>query len=480
MRLMLVEWANALPELTQVVSKLREDGHQILYWVRNSFYFKVNESDFSGTIFHEHIHAREGKPAERLKIADFEPIGSDVVAHFFETESVFMFMTERYYPEKTVQEKKQLFYDLLRYWHGLIIKIKPEAAIFEEIPHHLHSYVAYSVLKFFNIKTIIINAIGFQNRLLITSDIEFNSPELRLRLRENAVKEFNLENLSPEIRINLDKGTNYTKTPSQVIDLYNEQKTKNKQGNVRIARLIFWLKIFFSPRIVRMILRYFKNRIIGNAKREYISVQKPPDFNLKYIYVPLHYQPEASTNILGGIFRNQINFIEILSASLPKGWKIYVKEHPVLFYVNGIGYNSFRFKGFYNRIAGMKGVKIIPMDTDTFELVEHCQAVATVTGTALWESVLRSRPALMFGNNWFQGCPGIFKTDNVEKCKAALNLIKDGNFKMDKQDLVRFLFAVDEAAIIGNLSFIKSKDTVDSAVNVDSIYQSIAKLVKEF
>ncbi|MFA5175245.1 MAG: hypothetical protein WC430_02355 [Patescibacteria group bacterium] len=479
MRVMLMEWANSLPELVDVASKLKENGHQILYWVRNDSHFKVDESAFFGTIFHSHIEAREGKPAIGLKLTDFEPLGSDIIFNFFNAESVFMYNVERYYPKKKAQEKKQLFYDLLRYWYGLTVKLKPDVAIFEEIPHHLHSHVAYSVLKFFNIKIIILNSIGLNNRLLITSDIKFNSQKLRLRMKENSDKDFNLGDLSPEIKININNGTNYTKLPTQTIALYNEQKIKNKNNNnVLVAKLIFWLKIFISFRIFRITYNFVKNRIGGNAKKEYLKAQKLPDFNLKYIYVPLHYQPEASTNILGGMFVNQINLIEILSASLPEGWNIYVKEHPIQFYVNGIGYNSYRFKGFYNRISNIKGVKIIPMDTDTFKLIEECKAVATVTGTAAWESVLRLKPALIFGDNWFQDCPGIFKVNNVEKCKAALNFIKNGSFKTTKQDIIRFLFSVEEATIFGNFSFIKSEDTVDSATNVDNIYKSIIESMK--
>ncbi|MCX6722767.1 MAG: hypothetical protein NT094_01705, partial [Candidatus Staskawiczbacteria bacterium] len=82
---MLIEWADSLPELVKVIDRLKEDGHQILYWVRNDTYFKVNKDDFPGTIFHEHKCAREGKPAVGLNLSDFDPLGPDIVSNFFET-----------------------------------------------------------------------------------------------------------------------------------------------------------------------------------------------------------------------------------------------------------------------------------------------------------------------------------------------------------------------------------------------------------
>ncbi len=472
-----MEWADSLPELVEVAGKLKKDGHQVLYWVRNSFHFKVDETLFPDTTFHEHVCAREGKPPKGINLTDFEFLGPDIVSNFFEAESVLMFMMERYCPGKTIQEKKQLFYDLLRYWYGLIIKIKPDVAIFEEIPHHLHSHVAYSVLKFLNIKTVIVNSINIKDRLLITLDNKFYSPELETRIKNNLNKNFGWENLSPEIKMNLELKTCLRETPFQNLYHYHERKIKNKYGiSMPAAKLIYWLKIFFSLRIGKIIYQYIKNRISGNAEKEYLSVQKTPDFNSKYIYAPLHFQPEASTTVLGGIFANQIIYLEMLSASLPGGWKIYVKEHPVQFYNNGIGYNPFRFKGYYQRISMIKGVEIVPMNTDTYKLIERCQITATITGTAAWETVLRLKPAMIFGDNWFQNCPGIFKINNVSKCKEVIDLINNDNYKIKKEELIRYLFSLEEATIRGNFYFFaKQESSLDETANINNIYDGIIK-----
>ena len=50
-----------------------------------------------------------------------------------------------------------------------------------------------------------------------------------------------------------------------------------------------------------------------------------------FVYVPLHLQPERSTNPLGGVFDEQYLMVGMISSELPSGWRIYVKEHPSQF-----------------------------------------------------------------------------------------------------------------------------------------------------
>lgn len=477
---MLIEWGSSLPELTEVASKLKETGHDILYWVRNDSYSEVNKSLFPNTIFHDHIKAREGKPALEFKLTKFDPVGSDVMSNFFETESVFLFMIERYYPEKTIQEKKQLFFDLLTYWYGVIVKLKPEVVIFDQIPHHLHTHVVYAVIKFFNIKAIIINSTTLKDKLLITSDVKYNSPDLDSSLKKNLGKNFNLIDLDEELRNVLETQTPLKLNSFQIVNEYHKQKSKkNANTNFLFIKIKYWLKILLSGRFLNLFYRYLKNRLIGNAKKEYLKFQTVPDFSSKFIYVPLHFQPESTTTVLGGIFANQINLIEILSASLPEGWKIYVKEHPVQFYSNGISYNPFRYKGYYERISSIKGVEIIPLNIESSKLIESCQLTATVTGTAAWESTLRLKPAFIFGDIWFQSGPGIFKISNVQKCKEALALIESG-FKITKQELINYLFCLQESTVLGNLYlFFKPGSALDTTTNVNNIFKSVIRSMEK-
>ena len=126
------------------------------------------------------------------------------------------------------------------------------------------------------------------------------------------------------------------------------------------------------------------------------------DLDQKYIYVPLHNQPEMSTSALGGIYRDQVLLIETLARQLPAGWRIYVKENP--------RQGSFaRGPLFFHRLTRIPSVTLMPSNANTFALSANAQFVATVTGTAGWEAIRQGRPALVFGAAFYQSLPGIVR-----------------------------------------------------------------------
>jgi hypothetical protein len=147
------------------------------------------------------------------------------------------------------------------------------------------------------------------------------------------------------------------------------------------------LKSIFDFSIFQKFWFFLLKNFDSNIKKEYERVQQNPDFTKKFIYFPLHYQPERNSSPQGGFFVDQILMAETLSASLPDGWFIYIKEHPIQWLVRGLSYFSYRFRGYYEVLARLKNVKLVPMKTNTYELIKYSQVVATITGTAGWEAL---------------------------------------------------------------------------------------------
>lgn len=124
------------------------------------------------------------------------------------------------------------------------------------------------------------------------------------------------------------------------------------------------------------------------------------DYEAKFVYIPLHNQPEMSTSALGGVFRDQALVIETVARHLPEGWKIYVKENP--------RQNAFaRGPLFWHRVLRLPDVQILPSHAPTHELTARAQLTATVAGTAGWEALIKGRPALVFGGGWWKSFPGV-------------------------------------------------------------------------
>ena len=130
-------------------------------------------------------------------------------------------------------------------------------------------------------------------------------------------------------------------------------------------------------------------------------VDKNVDFDCNYVYFPLHLQPEMTTDVLGGIYSDQLLAIEKLQTMLPPDWMIYVKENPKQT-------KRMRLDYFFKRLKLIPKVKYLDRSIDTYALMEHAKFVATITGTAAWEAISGGKNALIFGRIWYESFPGIF------------------------------------------------------------------------
>lgn len=128
---------------------------------------------------------------------------------------------------------------------------------------------------------------------------------------------------------------------------------------------------------------------------------QPVDLNAPFVYVPLHNQPEMSTQSLGGVFRDQVLAVEAMASVLPEGWRIYVKENPRQgAYARG--------PMFFHRLSRIRGVQFVPSETSTHELSTRAKITATVAGTAGWEALRKGKPVVVFGGGWWRDFPGVF------------------------------------------------------------------------
>ena len=145
-----------------------------------------------------------------------------------------------------------------------------------------------------------------------------------------------------------------------------------------------------------------------------------------FIYFPLHMQPEASTNPLGGFFSDQLRAVRLLADALPVGWRLAVKEHPHQ-------QIALRPVGWHDALASTPGVTLVPMDWDSFGLQRECRAVATVTGAAAWEAWLKGKPAIVFGHILYQSAPAIFPVRTRLEAHEALRAIREGRAPLPEE-----------------------------------------------
>lgn len=471
MRLFFI-WADESREIVDAIAALQERGHEILYWVGH-----MGEGDgldkISGAVLHGHYAAWAGNPPDSMR-AMMLPPSEALIKEFAPIENIVLHMMAKRFDGRPVDDRRHLYFRMLGYWHAVIEKYRPGAIIFPTVPHTVYNYIIYEIARRRNIKTVMFEDTWVSDRLLTYQDFREGSRELREALARNHGKDFRIEELSDDLR---DYYQKQVSPESEVPPVYLAHWKKTYSGIHGFMR-----KLEFVPgslkdwSIFRKTCRYLTKRIRPNLRREYTRLARRPDFSLPFVYFPLSYQPERTTSPQGDVFVDQILAAEMLAASLPNGWQLYVKEHPYQWWARtGITYSSVRYPKYYESIATLPNARLIPIETNSFHLTNKSRAVAVVTGTAGWEGLMRSKAALVFGYPWYRDCPGVLRVNSVETCREALMKIGAG-FAPKPQDIINYLKSFDEATIHGYIErFVDRQSKLNRRESISNIFEVIQR-----
>jgi len=466
------------PMLAEVARNLQKQGIEVSYWAGSKKGFEEASRDkkyFPYTVFHNTFDAVELIPAPGIDALQFDPPGKELLRNLFPCESQVLVMMNSVDPDVNISlsRKKHIYYEYVRYWYGMLDKLKPDALLFSDIPHLAFQFVAYHLAKLMGIRIVMYRAIQVKGRLLFLQDIE---RYLKVEEEMDAGRRgshFTLEDLSPDVRAYYDAQVKSQRDPSpfymkgryteDLMRSYVLMPSVSAIGKHVRSGLFFntmhrYARQFFHKKRIASLDGFYHSgfalrqnlirwqRMRGHFQKEHARFRQDPDLSQKYIHVSLQNQPECSTSAMGDIFVDQILMIKILSQAMPAGWVLYVKENPLQWIAPRA--QTGRYKGYYEEIAKIKNVVLVSTTLSTFELTDNSQAVATVTGTAGWEAVLRGKPALIFGYTWYMYCAGMFRISDTDSCRGALQKISCG-YKPCKQEVLRFLAAVDRASVRG-------------------------------
>ena len=201
------------------------------------------------------------------------------------------------------------------------------------------------------------------------------------------------------------------------------------------------------------------------------------DLDVPYIFVALQCEPERQTCPAGGVYGNQYLMIDLLSKLIPDGWKIYVKEHLSQFKKYQAAERAKSIE-YYKMIASMPKVELVPLTYTSFELIDGAKASATVSGSVGWESVVRGKPALLFGYSWYRDFKGVFVSHNLKDCRDAIRQIENG-YQVNIDDIKNFVQIVERHSIKGYIDKIYEKmNFISPEKNVENLARAIYEFVR--
>ena len=268
--------------------------------------------------------------------------------------------------------------------------------IFSDIPHEGCVYAYYAIAQAMDIPTIICRQSISYDYFYITADIS--------------------SNLKPEpIGNNKDFKINFSNEPAEPKYMHNKKvfcKFPLKELLDVITKGLFVLPLIKGNAKHRLYLAYSKYSYQRHYQK---NISKGVDLNgKKYVYFPLHYQPEMTTNVLGGKYVNQAAAIYKLRTILPDEYTIVIKENPIQDWY-------MREKSFFTLINSLPNIVYVPLETSSYKLLKDADAVATITGTAGFEALYYKKPVICFGLPWYKFLPGVFDFDNINDIQEVLN-----------------------------------------------------------
>lgn len=125
---------------------------------------------------------------------------------------------------------------------------------------------------------------------------------------------------------------------------------------------------------------------------------------LRYVFFPLHTEPEVSLLVYGRPYVNQIEIIRMLAMSLPIDTVLVVKEHPWM-----VGKRTLAA---YAKMLNIPRVRFADPRLEARALIQEADLVAVVTGSVALEAAMLGKPVLTFGD-----CPyNLLPNTMVRRC----------------------------------------------------------------
>jgi hypothetical protein len=517
-RVVALEWN--LPMLIDVLVELsKRYGWELVYCVSEGTETQFKRH-FPSAIYHDTVDARFGRPPPELRDM---PVGTIDQPTFEALGSMQLLALKQMNRQEllggfALHDRIILFNRLTGYWSAVFDKFQPDVLINPNPPHVVYDYIAHAVARSRGVRTIMFEWLTSTGLLAATDDFGDGVPSVMEAYRrlcanppaEPVVLSERMEEHWRGLRGDYERAKPFGFTINQAAGIAAAQATQRKiflkharsaltlllrdprrlrslpQELARAALIAtapptvagHYQGRFFKtgevpPELARRVDRY-RRQHVNAVKSYYDSLATAPDLEAPYVYVALHAQPERSTNPNGGVFDEQDVMIGLIASAVPKGWRIYVKEHPGQFFPflpdNG------RWTTTYDAMLEHPGVSFVPRNTSSFDLIDNAKAVASISGTACWEAVVRGIPALVFGEAWYKGCEGTYNVRSCSDCKHAVARIAAGA-RPDPEAVRLFLRAIEEVCVA---AYVNDEDATIARISPEENVALLAQTINYF
>jgi len=185
-----------------------------------------------------------------------------------------------------------------------------------------------------------------------------------------------------------------------------------------------WEKSYFSP---MQVARNFLSKKATRLAARFVYQRPRPDE--RYVFFPLHVTRDFKIAVVTPHLVDQEAMIGQLSAALPQGHKLYLKEHPM-----GIGRTPARE---LRRLGRLDNVRVIKPEYNTHEMIKDAEAVVVISSTVGFDAMTYSKPVITFGRPYYRFEGLTFDVDDMQHLRGVVREALD--YEPDPERLVQYL-----------------------------------------
>jgi hypothetical protein len=341
-------------------------------------------------------------------------------------------------------DRKYRYYMGLAFWHTVFEENAIDIVLLSGATHGLnYDGILLGVAEHYHTAVYSLNTVGIHRWAAFLFDHKRNQPVVLHNEKKIAsMNEYLVDGEHDVLHVWLD-GNENVETSSKIgrVQQYILKQVYRLFGYYGRATLVAIMRrTLFLPRQICssgfQISLYDTLKCYGrmSSNRRFLKKKEvKASLDEKYIYYPLSFEPEATTQTKTTL-ESQLVIIKMLSECLPPGWKVYVKEHPHqyrlnndLFYYYVVNGDLFKTKRYYERICDMPNVVLVSSRYSGREIAKKSQAVASINGSVLLEAVQIEKPILLFSEyHPFFHADSVLKCFSYDACKQNVEKIYHG------------------------------------------------------
>jgi hypothetical protein len=323
-------------------------------------------------------------------------------------------------------------------WEKIIEKYKPGYVISETVTG-LWNYILYLICQHRKIKYLSIQTTKNTGRYYFSDDQYGNWPEFARKYSEinnNELKEEEI-NIAKEFIKNFKENHLVPPYMKASIALPNFIKYINFPRffiNLKKDLIQNWFYTNHDYKLGYRLFEYIYTLI--RAKRilqsKLTNLFENPDFSENYVLFPVHFQPEATTDIWAPFYSDQVVTVKAIARSLPFGYYLYVKEHSAL-----LGSKPIKF---YKEILKIPNAKLINPWCNISELIRNSKVVTVITSTTGLESIIWNKPTIVFGEVFYNLYPYVHRVTNLNQLPELLKNAIGEKIADDDKERLAFIY----------------------------------------